>query len=281
MKEIVINNTGIAVKEYNGQRVVTFKDIDTVHGRPEGTARKRFNDNKQHFINGEDFYKIAPSEFRTAIGDMDKRQQNDITLLTESGYLMLVKSFTDELAWNVQRALVKSYFRAKGENNSVHKPSNLTGDYKCKMYGGLPVLTNTDIECYCGVDNSSIYRALKKICIPSIDYQLLKGRTIAQFKANNPDFPQNVPCVYVVYRSGFDKLVSHFGLKCKAPLEMSDYKRLPPSEKRRPMPKMDDYLLCLDVLDYVKSCVSSEEGQKEISSTIKYCAMSLGLNCSG
>lgn len=42
---------------------------------------------------------------------MDKRQQNDVTLLTESGYLMLVKSFTDELAWNVQRQLVKSYFR--------------------------------------------------------------------------------------------------------------------------------------------------------------------------
>lgn len=278
VNEVVINDTGIAVKEYNGQRVITFKDIDMVHGRPEGTARKRFNDNKKHFINGEDYFVRNSDEAKNEFGIT---APNGLMLITESGYLMLVKSFTDELAWKVQRALVKSYFRAKGESSPVHKPSNLTGDYKCKMYGGLPVLTNTDIECYCGVDNSSIYRALKKICIPSIDYQLLKGITIAQFKADNPDFPQNVPCVYVVYRSGFDKLVSHFGLKCKTPLEMSDYKRLPPSEKRRPMPKMDDYLLCLDVLDYVKSCVSSEEGQKEISSTIKYCAMSLGLNCSG
>lgn len=280
MNEVVINNTGVLVKEYNGQRVVTFKDIDTVHGRPDGTARKRFNDNKQHFISGEDYFKITPSEFRTAFGDMDKRQQNDVTLLTESGYLMLVKSFTDNLAWDVQRALVKTYFRAKEECSSVHKPPKLTDNYKCKMYGGLPVLTNTDIEHYCGVDNSSAYRALKKICVPNTDYQLLSGMTITRFKADNPDFPRNVPCVYVVYKSGFDKLVSYFGLKCTNPLEMSGYKRLPPSDKRKPMPKIDDYLLCLDVLDYVKSCVTSEEGKAEIDRAIRYCAMSLGLNCS-
>ena len=31
-------------------------------------------------------------------------------LVTESGYFMLVKSFTDDLAWDVQRQLVKRYF---------------------------------------------------------------------------------------------------------------------------------------------------------------------------
>lgn len=110
MNEIIkINNHDVTAKEYKGQRVVTFKDIDTVHERPEGTARKRFNDNKKHFIEGEDFYKISPSEFRTVFHlDMDERQKNNITLVTESGYLMLVKSLTDDLAWEVQRKLVKS-----------------------------------------------------------------------------------------------------------------------------------------------------------------------------
>lgn len=42
-----IGEADISVKEYNGQRVVTFKDIDVVHGRPEGTARKRFSDNRE------------------------------------------------------------------------------------------------------------------------------------------------------------------------------------------------------------------------------------------
>lgn len=48
MNELIkIGSQEIAVKEYQGQRVVTFKDIDMVHERPEGTARKRFNDNKK------------------------------------------------------------------------------------------------------------------------------------------------------------------------------------------------------------------------------------------
>lgn len=126
MNAIAIENTNVAIKEYMGQRVVTFKDIDTVHGRPNGTARRNFNRNKEHFIEGEDFYKITPNEFRTAIGSMDKRQQNDVTLLTESGYLMLAKSFTDKAAWDVQRALVKMYFRVKQEQSPICLSANQT-----------------------------------------------------------------------------------------------------------------------------------------------------------
>lgn len=68
MNDLVkIGNQEISKKEFKNQRVVTFKDIDSVHERPDGTARKRFNDNKKHFIEGTDFFKITPSEFRTAI----------------------------------------------------------------------------------------------------------------------------------------------------------------------------------------------------------------------
>ena len=64
---------------------IQIKDIDTVHKRPDGTARKRFADNRKRFIEGVDYHKISPSEFRTTIGEMDIRQQNEITLITESG----------------------------------------------------------------------------------------------------------------------------------------------------------------------------------------------------
>ena len=113
MNTITINGYELPVKDYNEQRVVTFKDIDLVHGRPEGTASRNFRANRNHFIENEDYFKITPDEFRTAIGEMDSRQQNDVTLLTESGYLMIVKSLTDDLAWSVQRQLVNSYFRLK------------------------------------------------------------------------------------------------------------------------------------------------------------------------
>lgn len=110
---VKIGNQEISTKEYNGQRVVTFKDIDLVHERPDGTAGRNFRTNKERFIEGQDFCRISADEFRRAIGEMDKRQQNDVILITEQGYLMLVKSFTDDLAWRVQRELVNTYFRVK------------------------------------------------------------------------------------------------------------------------------------------------------------------------
>ena len=111
---VPVQGIAVPVVEYKGQRVVTFAMIDKVHQRPEGTARYRFRDNRGRFIEGEDyFYVIDPK----GLGEIRPtgvlpEAANNITLLTESGYLMLVKSFSDDLAWEVQRALVKCYFRA-------------------------------------------------------------------------------------------------------------------------------------------------------------------------
>lgn len=114
MQELTtINNAEILVKEFSGQRVVTFKEIDAVHGRPDGTASRNFRSNRDHFIEGEDYFKICADEFRRRWDGLPQRATEDVTLITESGYLMLVKSFTDDLAWEVQRELVKGYFRVK------------------------------------------------------------------------------------------------------------------------------------------------------------------------
>lgn len=102
---------------YSSQPVLTFALIDKVHNRVEGTARKRFSDNRKRFIEREDFFYVTDSEslsvFRTSHPGILKDAANEITLLTESGYLMLVKSFTDDLSWQIQRQLVKLYFRVK------------------------------------------------------------------------------------------------------------------------------------------------------------------------
>ena len=112
----LINEKFIEVKEYKGQRVVTFRDIDTLHQRPNGTARRNFKANRQHFIEEVDFFKVKCSEVWTNFVQTLPNGYNphaDIILLTESGYLMVVKSFTDDLAWKVQRQLINTYFRSK------------------------------------------------------------------------------------------------------------------------------------------------------------------------
>ena len=124
MGELVkVGNSEISVKEYRGQRVVTFKDIDMVHGRPDGTASRNFRSNKEHFIECEDFFRVSPDEIRRSkLFDIPDKATTDYALITEQGYLMLVKSFTDDLAWTVQRQLVNGYFKVKQAVNDELSP---------------------------------------------------------------------------------------------------------------------------------------------------------------
>ncbi|MCC0726466.1 MULTISPECIES: phage antirepressor KilAC domain-containing protein [unclassified Clostridioides] len=109
---ILVNDKELQAKEFKGSRVITFKEIDFVHERKDGTARKRFNDNKKFFVEGVDYFILKTDEAVKYFGII---APNGLKLITESGYLMLVKSFTDDLAWKVQRQLVNSYFKIKEE----------------------------------------------------------------------------------------------------------------------------------------------------------------------
>lgn len=113
MAELVkIEDTELAIREYNGQRVVTFKDIDTVHKRKSGTAKASFRRNRKYFQEGTD-YIIITRNSKGTLSTIENVPPKGITLLTESGYLMIVKTFTDDLSWQVQRQLVNTYFKAR------------------------------------------------------------------------------------------------------------------------------------------------------------------------
>lgn len=116
-KLIKINDVNLAPIEYRGARVMTLTMMDEVHGRPDGTARRNYTENKKHLIEGEDFHEVTADEIRTqSLGDAFAPCTSKGILLTETGYSMLVKSFTDDLAWDVQRQLVKSYFAKPSTN---------------------------------------------------------------------------------------------------------------------------------------------------------------------
>lgn len=62
-------------------------------------ANRNFQKNRGKFVDGEDFYLVdfkGKDEFRFSLGLADP--VNRITLLTESGYLLLCKSLTDDRA---------------------------------------------------------------------------------------------------------------------------------------------------------------------------------------
>lgn len=137
-KIVKINNTDLSVKEFKGQRVVTFKDIDMLHGRVEGTAKRNFSDNKKHFIENEDYFFVKPADVQKYEIRTSEINNRGTYLITESGYLMLVKSLQDDLAWKVQRELVNNYFRIKEVVNS----KKLFNEFK----GQLTTLVNDIFE---------------------------------------------------------------------------------------------------------------------------------------
>ena len=131
------------IKIWNDQRVVTFRDIDEVHQRPEGTAKKAFSRNRKRFIRGVDYFIVTRSEIQKSVkdtleyfGDIPNR---GITVLTETGYLMVVKPFTDDLSWKVQRILVSSYFNCRKLQNEVINRSDIPQPNE----GHYPSLANT------------------------------------------------------------------------------------------------------------------------------------------
>lgn len=136
---ITVENTEMQIREYNGKRVVTFKDIDTIHQRVKGTARNAFNRNRRHFIKGVDYITLKPDEQENIdYVRLTYIPQKGITLLTESGYLMVVKAFTDDLSWQVQRQLVNTYFKAKEEPvqlllSEEPEPKYKTSDTKIRL----------------------------------------------------------------------------------------------------------------------------------------------------
>lgn len=135
---IHIYGTEIPVVEVQGVRVVTLAMVDRVHQRPNDTAGRNFRENRARFIEGDDYLELTADEIRRqSLGHVFPPRTAKGIVLTESGYLMLVKSFTDDLAWKVQRDLVNGYFRQKMDS-VAHLP-----EVGAKLVGELAIM-----ECY-------------------------------------------------------------------------------------------------------------------------------------
>ena len=121
---VKINGQIADIKIWNGERVLTFADIDKFHKRVKGTARRNFYRNKDKFITGVDYYLIMPTVSKRHSGenvDFSTYLQNlkippaGVTVVTYTGFLMLAKTLTDDLSWEIQRTLINNYFL----NNNV------------------------------------------------------------------------------------------------------------------------------------------------------------------
>lgn len=212
---ITINKQDLDLKQYKGQRVITFKDIDRVHNRPDGTAGRNFRANRQHFIENEDYFSIrlTNDEIRRQFG-AGKNAGKTMIVITESGYLMLAKSLTDDLSWEVQRQLVKTYFHYK-EQPKLPNPKPY--EYFDKKYNGVPVLTVKDVEYITKIKVSTINWFLRTNAILGKDYYILGGDELKSYKRDNPKTAKTTGVLNIVTRNGFVKICKAYGIQVEEP----------------------------------------------------------------
>lgn len=189
MNTVCIVEQLLEVKEWNGQRVITFKDVDRVHQRPSGTASRNFKTNRKHFIANVDYYLVKRDDVERnsstkVFSPIDEIRPLEIppkglTLLTESGYLMLAKSLTDDLAWDVQRALVNNYFRV---SQPAQQQLPLEDKPKRKTWNGNPVMTVEDLAALMHCTRDIVHSWVKKC---NVVYTILEGRNLAEYKREN------------------------------------------------------------------------------------------------
>lgn len=136
--------TDLLIKEYKQQRVVTFKDIDELHQRVDGTAKRNFNENKENFIEGVDYFYLNGKklkEFKQSTDFVCSRTK-ELILVTQTGYPMVTKTMNDSLSWAVQRQLVNSYF---GKTNAkVADAPTITPELEIKRQNAEARLKNAN-----------------------------------------------------------------------------------------------------------------------------------------
>ena len=111
-KEIITQLKPLPTVELHDQRVVTFTMIDEAHQRPKGTAKAAFSRHRSRFVEGRHFFVLTEYVLRTRLFiDLFPARTSKAIVITEMGYLLLVKPFQDDLSWLIQEELVNAYFR--------------------------------------------------------------------------------------------------------------------------------------------------------------------------
>ena len=113
-----------------------------------------------------------------------------LKLLTQTGYLMIVKSFTDDLSWAIQRELVNGYFAARQAGCT---------------FMGTPVTPLHEAAKSLGLSPRAARERVARGGFGMGDALLLEGRNFARFKREN-NLRVTTASLWIVTRSGYEKL---------------------------------------------------------------------------
>lgn len=117
-----INGKRIEKKEYNGVPILTSWDIAEIHGKEMRRVNENFKYVREKLILNEDYFIIERDKFSETdfpIQNFIPNNVKEIPLFTETGYMMLCKTFGDDFSWQLQRFLVRNYFNMQKLMHSI------------------------------------------------------------------------------------------------------------------------------------------------------------------
>ena len=121
--------TDINVVEWNGERVLTTKQLAAVYGCPENNIRNNFHNNPSRFKASRHFYRLEGSDIKAFMGninniDVAPSNANAIYLWTKRGALRHCKMLGTDTAWDVFDELEETYFSVRSGKIAVPNFSN-------------------------------------------------------------------------------------------------------------------------------------------------------------
>ena len=100
---------------------------------------------------------------------------------------------------------------------SMNKPAKQEYKSETKFFNGVTVMTVADAAFVLGKEVSTIYPVIKRIGRETIDYEIISGDDLKQFKKANPSISKTASCIEVIYKSGYEKLCRFFGITIELP----------------------------------------------------------------
>lgn len=146
-------------------------------------------------------------------------RQGKANIINESGlYSVILRSDKPETKqfkrWITHEVLPS--LRKTG-SYSMNKPAKQEYKSETKFFNGVTVMTVADAAFVLGKEVSTIYPVIKRIGRETIDYEIISGDDLKQFKKANPSISKTASCIEVIYKSGYEKLCRFFGITIELP----------------------------------------------------------------
>ncbi|MEF2485286.1 hypothetical protein V4D09_18585 [Vibrio mimicus] len=111
--QVTVVDLTIPVIEFNSERVLTLWNIDSLHRVPQNTTFNIFIQNRSKLQQNKHYFVVYPNDHGFAANYPCPIPPSGLLLITQRGYSMLVKAFTDDFSWQVQEQLADAYFEAQ------------------------------------------------------------------------------------------------------------------------------------------------------------------------